>query len=83
MMHIEFELDDSHAERLLQQQQFLNKPLSEIIGDIVAKAIDALPHRETEGQKVLRILEQHKLLGCLEGDGHLSVDYKKHLWDQS
>jgi len=81
-MHIEFELDDSHAELLLLQQQQSNTPVSEIIADIVAKAIDALPHRETEGQKVLRILEQHKLLGCMEGDGNLSVDYKKHLWNQ-
>lgn len=80
-MHIEFELDEQHAERLLLQQQQLNKPLSEIISDIVAKAIDSMPvTRETEGQKVLRILEEHKLLGCMETDSRLSVDYKNHLW---
>ena len=80
-MHIEIELDDIHAERLLQLQQRLNKPLSEIIANIVDRAVDDLPPPpETEGQKVLRILEEHSLLGCMEGDGKLSVEYKQHLW---
>lgn len=35
---------------------------------------------ETEGVKMLKILENRGLLGCMEGDGRLSVDYKKHLW---
>jgi hypothetical protein len=81
-MHIELELDDQLAKRLLQQQQNLNKQLAEIITDILAEAVENPPvAKETEGQKVLRILEQHQLLGCMEGDGNLSVDYKKHLWD--
>jgi hypothetical protein len=37
--------------------------------------------KATEGQKVLRVLEQHRLIGCMEGDGNLSVDYKNHLWN--
>jgi hypothetical protein len=28
----------------------------------------------------LRILSETGLLGCMEGDGDLSVDYKHHLW---
>lgn len=35
---------------------------------------------ETEGEKALRLLEEHGLLGCMEGDGYLSENYKKHLW---
>lgn len=36
---------------------------------------------QTEGQRILKILDDYALLGCMEGgDGTLSVDYKKHLW---
>jgi hypothetical protein len=80
-MRIEAELDDIHAERLLQLQRRLNKPLAEVVADMLAQALDEAPEPpETEGQKLLRILEEHGLLGCMEGDGNLSVEYKKHLW---
>ena len=36
--------------------------------------------QQTEGAKVLQLLEVHGLLGCMEGDGKLSEDYKQHLW---
>ncbi len=80
-MHVETELDDVHAERLLQLQKQSNKSLPQLVAEILSKAIDetVIPP-ETEGQKVLRILEEHGLLGCMEGDGRLAVDYKKHLW---
>lgn len=80
-MHVETELDDVHAERLLQLQKQSNKSLPELVAEILSKAIDetVIPP-ETEGQKILRILEEHGLLGCMEGDGRLAVDYKKHLW---
>lgn len=35
---------------------------------------------QTEGAKVLQIMEKYGLLGCLEGDGELSENYKQHLW---
>ena len=80
-MHIEAELDDVYTERLLELQKRLNKSLPQLIAEMLAKAIDETPiPPETEGQKVLRILEKHELLGCMEGNGHLTVDYKKHLW---
>lgn len=80
-MHIELELDDKLAERLLCQRKNIDKQLPEIITDILTKALESSPvEKATEGQKVLRILEQHQLIGCMEGDGHLSVDYKNHLW---
>lgn len=80
-MHIETELDDVYAERLLKLQKQLKKPLPQLVAEMLAKVLDETPvPAETEGQKVLRILEQHQLLGCMEGDGHLSIDYKKHLW---
>lgn len=81
-MHIELELDDRLAESLLHQQQNANQNLTDVITNILIKAVEnAKPSAVCEGQKVLRILEQHQLLGCMEGDGELSVDYKDHLWD--
>jgi len=80
-MHIEAELDDIYAERLLELQQRLLKPLSEIVADIVTKAIDArIEAPETEGQKMLNIFADEGLIGCLHGDGNLFVNYKQHLW---
>lgn len=80
-MHIETELDDIHAARLLELQKHSDQPLAEIVAQLLTKALDETPPPlETEGGKVLRILEQHGLLGCMEGDGQLSVDYKNHLW---
>jgi hypothetical protein len=80
-MHIEAEIDDVHAERLLKLQQRLQKPLSEVLTDILSKAIDeGIEAPETEGQKMLNIFAEEGLIGCLHGDGSLSVDYKQHLW---
>lgn len=48
----------------------------EIAADFLAKAVDetiAAPD-QTEGAKMLNIMEKHGLLGCMQGDGSLSVD---------
>ncbi|MFM8333254.1 MAG: hypothetical protein ACKN9T_16365 [Candidatus Methylumidiphilus sp.] len=80
-MHMEAELDEIHAERLLQWQQHLNKPLAEVVADMLARALDETPApQETEGEKLLRILDEEGLIGCMHGDGNLAVGYKKHLW---
>lgn len=42
-MHIEAELDEIHAQRLLQWQQHLNKPLSEVVAELLACALDKTP----------------------------------------
>lgn len=80
-MLIEAELDDIHAERLLRLQQKLQKPLAEVVAEAIDALNDAtLIHQETHGERILRIMEEEGLIGCFEGDGNLSVDYKKHLW---
>ena len=82
-MHIEAELDDVHAERLLRLQQNLQKPLTEVVSEILTKAIDQVIEaepQETEGQRIYRIFEEAGLIGCFEGDENLSVEYKKYLW---
>lgn len=86
-MRVEAELDEVRAGYLLALQQRSNKPLSELVADLLAKALDQSVSKseaeaETEGQKALRILETYGLLGCMEGDGQLSVEYKAHLWRQ-
>ena len=83
-MHIETELDEVYAERLVKLQKHLSKSLPQLVAEMLAKAIDETPvPAETEGQKILRILEAHQLLGCMDDDSSLSVDYKKHLWGNS
>ena len=85
-MRIEAELDSFHTERLLYLQQKLQKPLTEIVAEMLAKAIDtAIPEerepQETEGQRIYRIFEEAGLIGSFDDDESLSVDYKKHLWN--
>ncbi len=80
-MHIEAELDEIHAERLLHLQQKLQKPMVEVVAEAIDALNDAILKRhETHGERILRIMEEEGLIGCMEGDGNLSVDYKKHLW---
>ena len=57
-MHIEAELDDIHAERLLVLQKHSNKPLSDLIAEILAKAIDETTTQpDTEGRKIYRMFD--------------------------
>ena len=75
-MHIEAELDTLHAEKLVKLQAVWNKSLPETL----AVAIDlAIEQTETPGARAFRILQEEGLIGCMEGDGKLSVDYKNHL----
>jgi hypothetical protein len=37
--------------------------------------------QQTEGARVLQVLDEYGLIGCMKGcDGKLSEDYKQHLW---
>jgi hypothetical protein len=68
-MHIEAELDDLHAERLLQWQQRIGKPLSEIVTEILSRALDepsAPPFNSP--REILR-------LQALDRLGRLSIDF--------
>ena len=38
--------------------------------------------QQTEGARILQVLEENERLACMEsGDGQLSENYKQHLWD--
>ncbi len=78
-MHIETELDSQHSDQLIRLQRRINRPLPEVVADLLASALDQTSE-EIEGEKALRILRETGLLGCMKGDGDLSVDYKRHLW---
>jgi hypothetical protein len=80
-MQIELELEEIHTNRRLALQQRLNKPLAEVVAVLLSKAVDEYS-TETEGLKMLKIMDKHGILGCMEGNGRLSVEYKKHLWSQ-
>jgi len=41
---------------------------------------ETLADAQTEGAKVFCLLEVHALLGCMEGTGKLSENFKKQLW---
>lgn len=79
-MQIELELDEVHTNRLLALQKSLNKPLAEVATLLLSKAVDEYS-TETEGLKMLKIMDKHGILGCMEGNGRLSVEYKQHLWN--
>ena len=55
-MHIETELDDTYAERLLQLQQHLNKPLPEVVAHIIAQALDTQNNEQSPFDKRLLAL---------------------------
>jgi hypothetical protein len=74
-MQIELELDEIQTNRLLALQKHLNKPLTEVVTILLNQAIDEFS-TETEGSKMLKIMDKHGLLGCMESHD------RKHLWTQ-
>lgn len=81
LMHIEADLDDIHAEKLLNLQEQLKQPLA----DILASAIDSLASQRLEKAgasnpaPLYQALENIGFIGCVETDQQLSTTYKQHL----
>lgn len=75
-MQVQFELDDAHAQRLLQRQQQLRKPLPDIVAELVIRALD----RPTEDPSPLyRAFAEANLLGCIDSSGSWPSDAKTAL----
>ncbi|MBF0471373.1 MAG: hypothetical protein HQL48_08360 [Gammaproteobacteria bacterium] len=56
-MHIEAELDDIHAQRLLNLQQQRQQPITTLVAELLAQQIDALPNLEpVQAKSVLEIM---------------------------
>lgn len=75
-MQVQFELDDAHAQRLLQWQQQLRKPLPDIVAELVIRALD----RPAEDPSPLyRAFDEVNLLGCIDSGGSWPADAKTAL----
>lgn len=71
-MQVQFELDDAHAQRLLQRQ--LRKPLPEIVAELVIRALD---QPTADPSPLYRAFAEAHLLGCIDSGGSLSADAKR------
>jgi len=72
------ELDSLHWAKLQALEQSLQKDSAEVI----ALAIDELFLKVTgitEGQIAYRLMQQSGFIGCMEGDGLFSENYKSSL----
>lgn len=80
-MHIEANLDDIHAAKLIHLQEQLKQPLA----DIHASAIDSLASQRLEQADssspapLYQALENIGFIGCIETDQQLSTTYKQRL----
>jgi len=77
-MQITAELDNQHLEKLHTLEKSLKKSTSELI----AFAIDEIYNNkesQTEGEKVLDILQNTGFLGSMPDVSDLSENYKDHL----
>ena len=83
-MHIELEISENLSNHLLLLQKQHKKNLNEMLNLVLTQGIDTLIKQTKEKDKghVLNIMEKYKLIGCLEEDADLSVNYKQKLWQK-
>ncbi|MDD5273755.1 MAG: hypothetical protein PHU14_13680 [Methylovulum sp.] len=78
-MQIITELDSQHWAKL----QALEKSLQKESAELIALAIDELFVKNVgvteEGQGTYQLMQQSGFIGCMEGDGTLSENYKSYL----
>ena len=80
-MHIEADLDATHAQRLLDLQHRLNKSVSEIIADLIdanwSQSIESKTDNETS--PIFQAFEAAGLIGCIATGEELSSTYKEKM----
>ena len=76
------QLENEVETSLFQLAKFENLRPEKLIERLIKNyvALRSETATQTEGEKVLQLLEKYELLGCMKGDGNLSEDYKTHLW---
>ncbi|MFZ2726267.1 MAG: hypothetical protein WAX77_08465 [Methylococcaceae bacterium] len=76
-MQITADIDSHHADKL----DFLKAALRLENNALIQKAIDVLyeKQQQSQGQKTYQILQEVGFIGCIEGDGDLSENYKHYL----
>ena len=79
-MHIEAELDDVYAERLLHLQHRLQKPLVQVITTAIDTTLAQLnSEKNDELSPLYRAFEEAGLIECIETDEQLATTYKQKL----
>jgi hypothetical protein len=79
-MHVEAELDEVHAERLLRLQRQSGKPLSEIVAEMLSQSIDSVRLAEGPDESPwYQTFVEAGLLGCVETGQQLASTYKEKL----
>ncbi|MDD5035603.1 MAG: hypothetical protein PHE55_12685 [Methylococcaceae bacterium] len=80
-MHIEAELDEIHAQRLLQLQRRYGQPLSLVLARLIdsdwKQAIDEA--ERDEPSPLFQAFENAGLIGCIGTGEQLSAAYKEKL----
>lgn len=77
-MQITAELDNQHWAKLRALEKSLQKDRSELI----ALAIDEIFDKSSdanEAQNAYQLMQQSGFIGCMEGDGDFSENYKNDL----
>jgi hypothetical protein len=79
-MHIEAELDELHAKRLIQLQERLQKPLPEVLAAAIDIALNQPLILDKDAPSLIyRAFEEAGLIGCIETDEQFLSTYKQKL----
>lgn len=80
-MHIEADLDDIHAERLLRLQKRFNKSLSDTIAELIdANWAQSIPSKtESDTSPIYQAFDAAGLIGCISTGEELSTTYKEKM----
>ncbi|MEB3339093.1 MAG: hypothetical protein VKJ46_16600 [Leptolyngbyaceae bacterium] len=76
-MKITVELESQDYQKLQQLQKNLGKDIDTVLMLAIEEFYDR--HRVAVGAKALEILQRNGFVGCLQGEGDLSVNYKQEL----
>ena len=85
MLYLENEIDAEHIKELEVLQSKLRQPLPKLLTRVLeVSQDDGIPEVFSADEEYVnpafKAFMESGLIGCMHGDGNLSVDYKKHLW---
>lgn len=77
IVNISIQLDEQHVKKIHYLEQQLNMQLESLI----QKGIDVLyEQQQHKSSKAFQILQETGFIGCMEGDGNLSENYKNEIY---
>lgn len=75
-------LPEQEQQEVVDFVEFLKVKLARQQAKRLLENQESHPNQQAEGARVLQVLDEYGLLGCMEGgDGTLSENYKQHLWN--